>query len=422
MNRTPATDAWVAIRQAPWSFLLSAWPWRAVIYLAFSVVIAFVALLLLAVTFLVAPLWGVLFARVERWRVSLLGFPRIGSAHIRLGWDRRAEWLVIRLGEPVTWRELGHLVVSIVLGLLTLVPLLLLATAVATPLWALLGMSPRVELSFLNVSWVATGTPELVLLALVALGVVLVLTYVNTLFALAQASLALALLSPRQEELEGQVARLMVSRKSLVRAFEGERRRIERDLHDGAQQQLVALSLSLGIASLELDALAQRGVEVGAARSVVGKAHDQVESALSSLRDTVRGIHPQVLLDHGLAAAIDELVGRLPLTVDLDLDLDARLPVALEASAYLTVSEALTNVVRHGKASVVTISARRPGDDFTLSIVDDGIGGADPGGGSGLTGLRERAEMLGGSLAITSPSGGPTELRLRLPVTPSQEG
>jgi len=421
MNRTRATDAWVAIRQAPWRFLFSAWPWRAVLYLAVSVVIAFVAVLLLAGTLLVAPLWGVLFARVERKRVSLLGFPRIGSAHMRLGWDRRTEWLAIRLGEPVTWRELGHLVVSIVLGLLALVTLLLLATAIATPLWALLGTSPGIKLSIFDVSWVATGIPDLVVLTLAALGAVLVLTYINTLFAVAQASLALALLSPRQEELEGQVARLMVSRKSLVRAFEGERRRIERDLHDGAQQQLVALSMSLGIASLELDALAQRGVEVDAARSVVGKAQDQAELALSSLRDTVRGIHPQVLLDHGLAAAIEELVGRLPVKVDLDIELDSRLPVALEASAYLSVSEALTNVVRHGRASVVTIIARRRGGDFTLSIVDDGIGGADPGGGSGLAGLRERAEMLGGSLTIASPSGGPTELRLRLPVAPAQE-
>ncbi len=419
MRRTAATDAWGAIRSAPWRFLLSAWPWRAACYLALSALIALVALPVLTATILVAPLWGLLFARLERWRVRLLGFAPIRSAHVRLGWDRRSEWLAIRLGEPVTWRELGHLVVSIVLGLFALVPILLGVTAIALPFNALAQPSFSIPIVFFDYSGVA-GAPEFLVLLVAALAALLVVSYLNTLLAAAQASIALALLSPRQEELEGQVARLTVSRRSLVRAFGAERRRIERDLHDGAQQQLVALSLSLGIASLELDALAQSGTDVAAARSAVDRAHDQAELALGSLRDSVRGIHPQVLVDHGLAAAIDELVGRLPLRVELDIRLDPRLPAALEASAYLMVSEALTNVIRHGEASVVRITGSRHGGEFALSIVDDGIGGADPRDGSGLAGLRERAEMFGGGLTITSPPGGPTELRVTLPLAAMQ--
>lgn len=409
------TDARLAIRSAPWRFLFSAWPWRAALYLALSAVMAFVAFILLTATVLLAPLWAVLFARVERWRIGLLGVAPLRSAHIPLGWDRRTEWLTIRLGEPVTWRELGHLVISIVLGLPALALLVLGATALVVPMGALVQPSLGIKINLLEYSWPPADTSA-ALLVLLAVVVLLIVGYLNTLLAIAQSSLALALLSPRSEELESQVARLMVSRRALVRAFEGERRRIERDLHDGAQQQLVALSLSLGIASLELDLLAREGVVVDDARSAVSKAQDQAELALGSLRDTVRGIHPQVLVDHGLSAAIDELVGRLPLRVELDIGLDRRLPASLEASAYLTVSEALTNVVRHAKATAVRVVGRLSVREFTLTIVDDGVGAADPSGGSGLAGLRERAEMLGGSLALISPPGGPTEVRLRLPL------
>ncbi|RYI99506.1 MAG: sensor histidine kinase, partial [Actinomycetales bacterium] len=188
-----------------------------------------------------------------------------------------------------------------------------------------------------------------------------------------------------------------------------ERRRIERDLHDGAQQRLVALTMSLGQAELEL--------EDGPALAHVTRAHTLAEEALEDLRATVRGIHPQVLTDHGLEAAVTELAGRSPVPVTTDLAVDGRLSPALEAAAYFVVSEALTNVARHAGADTARVTGGVVDGILHVDVSDDGRGGADPAAGTGLTGLAYRVEAIGGTLEVDSPAGGPTHVRMACPTT-----
>ena len=239
---------------------------------------------------------------------------------------------------------------------------------------------------------------------------------INAILAAGQASLSRFLLAPRQAELERYIERLTRSRVSLVEAFEQERRRIERDLHDGVQQELVALSVRLGLAEIDLDHAAQSGADVREARQAVAAAHDHTEHALRSLRATVRGIHPAVLTDHGLAAALQELAGRAGMPIELDTTLIQRTSAGSEGCAYFTVSEAITNAVKHSSATTIRIVARTTGNELIVTVTDNGHGGADETLGTGISGLKERAETLGGALNIDSPPGGPTTLRLRLPT------
>jgi signal transduction histidine kinase len=223
----------------------------------------------------------------------------------------------------------------------------------------------------------------------------------------AQASLAKAMLGPRQEELQRNLAELRRSRLDLVDAFETERVRIERHLHDGVQQRLVGLTMTLGLAELDLPD--------GEGRRLVVKAHAEAEAALADLRAAVRGIHPRVLVDHGLEAAVQEVADRMPLPVTLQLSIPARLPGPIEAAAYFVVSEALANVAKHARASTCEVSGRVDHDRLVITIQDNGVGGARLGAGTGLTGLVTRLDALGGTLDVDSPPGGPTRLRMECP-------
>ncbi|MFB9836833.1 sensor histidine kinase, partial [Actinoallomurus acaciae] len=193
----------------------------------------------------------------------------------------------------------------------------------------------------------------------------------------------------------------------LVDAFEAERRRIERDLHDGAQQRLVAVATSLGLALLDLPP--------GPAADQVAHAHRQSRLALTELRELIHGIHPQVLTQHGLAAAVQDAADRSPIPVDLTLDLTGRLPGPAEATGYFIVCEALANIARHSEADRAWIIAGHRDGTLLLEIGDDGVGGADPAGGSGLIGLSDRLAVIGGALTLSSPPGGPTLLKVELP-------
>jgi len=217
----------------------------------------------------------------------------------------------------------------------------------------------------------------------------------------------------RDEDLGAQVVELTRSRARLADAFEAERRRIERDLHDGAQQQLVALGMTLGLAELEL-----RGQDSPAA-ALVTRARGEARLALDQLRALVRGIHPQVLTDHGLPAAVEELALRHPVPVTVDLDLPRRLPGPVESAAYFTVTEALTNAAKHSDADQIAVHGALDGDLLVLSVTDNGRGGADPAAGAGLQGLADRVAILEGRLTVTSPAGGPTRLRLEVPCSGS---
>ncbi|SNT18513.1 Signal transduction histidine kinase [Actinomadura meyerae] len=221
---------------------------------------------------------------------------------------------------------------------------------------------------------------------------------------------AAGLLGPdRAEELRRRVEDLAEQRASVVDAADLERRRIERDLHDGAQQRLVSLALSLGLARETLT-----GVPDDAMRVIV-EAHEEAKEALAELRTLIRGLHPAVLEDRGLDAALSGVAARVPLPVRLRVEAEPRASSTVEAVAYFVVSEALTNVVRHARAAAVDVEVVRRGDVLRVAVRDDGAGGADPSAGTGLTGLARRVRSVDGTFRITSPAGGPTTVTAELP-------
>jgi PAS domain S-box-containing protein len=199
---------------------------------------------------------------------------------------------------------------------------------------------------------------------------------------------------------------LAASRARIVQAGDAERRRLERNLHDGAQQRLVSLALMLRLA-------ARRHPE----DETLGQAGEELAEALKELRELARGIHPAVLTERGLEPAVRALADRSQLPVELSVDVDGRLPDPVEAAAYYVVAEALTNVAKYAGASEVTVGVHRDNGQARIEVRDDGIGGADAGGGSGLRGLADRVEALGGRLQIDSPRGAGTTLRAEIPCT-----
>ena len=212
-----------------------------------------------------------------------------------------------------------------------------------------------------------------------------------------------------QAEVQAQLEQVRASRTRIVEAGDAERRRLERDLHDGAQQRLVTLSLALGMAR---DRAAAADPELGLLIESAGK---EAREALTELRELARGIHPAVLTETGLTGAIQALAERSPVATTITAVPDGRFPAAIEATAYFVVSEALANVAKHARAGSAEVTiCQRPGR-LVVEVSDDGAGGARPEGGSGLRGLADRVASVGGVLRVDSPSGGGTRLEADLP-------
>jgi signal transduction histidine kinase len=228
-------------------------------------------------------------------------------------------------------------------------------------------------------------------------------------FARRDARVAEELLGPTDVELlRERVESLRGSRREILLPADQERRRIERDLHDGAQQRLMSLALNLGMARETI-------TEPSPAREAIVAAHEEAMLALTELRQFVRGLHPAVLDDRGLDAAISGIAARAPIPVEVSVDIGRRCPGAIEAIAYFIVSEALTNVARHAAATRAAIDVRRDGGRLAVTVTDDGRGGATTRAGGGLAGLAQRAAAVDGELNLTSPAGGPTVVRVMLP-------
>ena len=204
---------------------------------------------------------------------------------------------------------------------------------------------------------------------------------------------------------------LAASRARLVEAADAARRRIERDLHDGAQQRLVSAAMELAHLERHLED------DVGSAQQILARAREHLESGLGELRDLARGIHPAVLTERGLGAAVTGLAQRYPAPVDLRIDLTARLEPAIEAAAYFVVSEALTNIAKYAEASAVEVEMAVQAETLIVRVCDDGVGGATRGKGSGLQGLADRVEAVGGRLEITSRRGRGTTIRAEMPTS-----
>jgi signal transduction histidine kinase len=207
-------------------------------------------------------------------------------------------------------------------------------------------------------------------------------------------------------EVRAQLAEVRASRVRLVAATDAERRRLERNLHDGAQQRLVTLSLTLALAASRGDA---------SDRDVLGRAQDEVEEAITELRDLARGIHPTLLREEGLEAAVEALARRTPLPVTVEGTVGDRPPDAVELAAYFLVSEALTNVVKHASASEATVRLERQTSTLVVVVADDGVGGAHAEADSGLAGLQDRLEALDAKLIVVSEPGHGTSIRTEIP-------
>ncbi|MER5733140.1 sensor domain-containing protein [Streptomyces sp. NPDC002138] len=419
---------WEALRRRPLRYLVSRWPLRAWAFLlggtvwGFLVLVGFALLLFLGLGLSVlgigllvlmgAAVSGIPVGAAERRRLRLVEPEPLADPHGSLPGTGALPWLRTRLRERATWRELAYVpVLGVVftatgLGFTALLGLSLLLVATPLIVWAI---APD-HVMLIPGQVIDDPVAALPGTAAGLLGL-LVAAYAGGLLAGAQVRIAQFLLSAREEDLGNRVIELTRSRARLVDAFEAERRRIERDLHDGAQQQLVALMMTLGLAELEL-----RGQE-SALSPLITRARAEARQALEQLRGLVRGIHPQVLTDHGLAAAVAELALRNPIPVSVDIELPGRLPPPVETMAYFTVTEALTNASKHSGADAVAVVGRLRGERLVLLITDDGHGGADPLAGSGLQGLADRVAILKGRLIVTSPVGGPTQLRVEVPCS-----
>ncbi|HEV7534623.1 MAG TPA: histidine kinase, partial [Acidimicrobiia bacterium] len=242
------------------------------------------------------------------------------------------------------------------------------------------------------------------------LGLTLAAPWIARSVAGAEGRLAASLLGPSERTtLANRVDELRARREQLFDVVEAERRRIERDLHDGAQQRLVALAMNLGMAKEKFD----RDPE--GARLLMEEAHSEAKQAMIELRNLARGIHPAVLSDRGLDAALSSLAGRAPVPVAVEVSVPVRPPAAVETTAYFVVAEALTNIARHSGASRAAVTVARQNGHLKVEVTDDGIGGADTSRGTGLAGLLDRVQSVDGTLRISSPPGGPTILTVELP-------
>ncbi|MGI8867842.1 MAG: sensor histidine kinase [Mycobacteriales bacterium] len=238
--------------------------------------------------------------------------------------------------------------------------------------------------------------------------------------ALMRANVAIyrAVLSPTQSraELTKRVETLVETRQETVDTQAQELRRIERDLHDGAQARLVALGMSLGLA----DQMMER--DPVKARELLAEARSTSSQALQELRDIVRGIHPPVLADRGLDGAVRALALANPLPTRADIDIPVRLVAPVESAAYFAIAEAMTNVIKHTDATTCWVDAKYAHEALTMTVSDDGSGGADPAKGSGLAGIERRLAAFDGTLMVSSPAGGPTVVAMHLPCEPAEAG
>lgn len=375
--------------------------WRSQLHFLATILIAAVSLPLMVFGFLLLPFIARPFAVLERYRYSFVGGRRLraGGPSTKSAWRNR--WK-----DAATWREGSHFIVTLALGI---------GYAILLPIEIAFGISllriplaagdQPVELG----SWVMPA--GLSNWPIFALGILTILAslLLNTALVQVQLRLARTILDTRQEELEHSVETLSESRTVLIDSFDNERQRIERDLHDGVQQKLIDLTLTLGLLRLNLEG-PQPGHSDESAKELALKAQQQTRDTIATLRNTIQGILPPVLQDYGLHAAVRDLADKSSLEIALDLDIpqSKRWPERTERAAYYIVSEALANVARHSGTTAARISIHSGADVLEVKIADAGQGGASTAKGSGLLGMQERATSIGGTFTIRSDERGTT--------------
>ncbi|WP_019819066.1 sensor histidine kinase [Saccharomonospora saliphila] len=305
----------------------------------------------------------------RRWVRTALGVEIISPTRETPGQGPLRRWRT-RLTEPTTWRDLGYVLLAFPVGIVEFAVGLVGVVLLPVALW----VAP-------SVAWM-------------------------------HGRLAATLLGPpRARRAEAEASRLQASRARGVDAAEAERRRIERDLHDGAQQRLVSVAMSLGRARSKFTD------DPDSSRALLDEAHADAKKAVSELRDLARGIYPAVLTDRGLDAALSAQAATAPIPVDIVVELPDRPPAAVESTAYFLVGEALTNLAKHADATEARVRVWREQGSVVVEVTDDGVGGARLRPGGGLAGLADRAATIDGTLSVVSPVGGPTVLRADLPCT-----
>ncbi len=383
--------------------------------LAFAVVITAIVIAATATGLIIGlPLLLVIFsiarwnARLERRRAAwALGEPVYEAYRTRTGnWLRR---LRIVAGDPQSWKDLAWLFVLGTFGFVSAVIALTMWATIAgllvLPAWNWSLPHDGVDFGLFR----ADSLGEAFIGVDIGLVMIPIAYVIQRWMTEGLLRLSKALLSPsREAALEARVGELAATRAGAVDAAAAELQRIERDLHDGAQARLVALAMDLGMAE-ERFARDPEG-----ARELVGEAREEAMRALAELRDLARGIRPSLLAERGLGPALTALAARSPVPASVDLDVPDGLPDAVENATWFVVSEALANAAKHSRANRVLVSVGRVGERLIVEVSDDGVGGARADGG-GLTGLRKRVEALDGTLAVSSPGGGPTAIRAELP-------
>ncbi|TMR94612.1 sensor histidine kinase [Nonomuraea basaltis] len=306
-----------------------------------------------------------------------------------------------------TWRQIGYHLLSPFVGLAAA---FLVAVAWGGAIVGLLAFLPA-KLHGPPLEFVFDLRDQRVVMVFMAVGFALLLLAPVLARGMAALDLSVArtLLGPSRSELGQRIDTLTESRAGVIDAADAERRRIERDLHDGAQQRLVSLAMNLGLARATLTDLPEP------AREAIVQAHEEAKQALKELRDFVRGLHPAVLNDQGLDAALSGVAARAPFPVKLRVDIEWRATPTIEAVAFFIVSEALTNIAKHAAATKAEVRVRRERDRLHVLVYDDGCGGARLDGGTGLRGLAQRIDSVDGTLRLSSPLGGPTTIEVDLP-------
>jgi signal transduction histidine kinase len=381
-----------------WSLLVT------LLALGFGLLVTLIGLPILAATLY---LWiGI--ADTERWRARVLLGVQVERPYRTLVNDGWLRFTWERAKDPAVWRDLVYL-------LLVFFPLAIATFVIAVIAWAfavaLVAMpayyGSGAGVQFGDGSRIDVDTlPEAIGCSFVGLLMLALLPWLLGWLAAAHAFTVRGLLGRRSLE---RVEQLTRQRTEAVDAAVSERRRIERDLHDGAQQRLTALAIDLGRARAKLDS------DPEAARALVEQAHDDSKQALAELRNLARGIHPAILTDRGLDAALSALAARSPIPVEISVDLATRPTVAIESTAYFVVAEALTNATKHAAATRLEVRVGREERDIVVEIEDNGVGGAQIEPGGGLEGLTTRVATVDGTLTISSPRGGPTVMRAELP-------
>ena len=371
------------------------------------------AVTLIGIPVLIGAMWAWRWlADLERRLIGRLVGVEISSPYrpdpVGGRWWRR---VAARISDPATWKDLAFLLLQLPLGILSF-------TVTVTVLSLGLGLllAPAYYWALPDGDWIGSLQVDTLLeaVAAVPVGALILLLGIPGLSALGRLYgwLAAQLLGSNADpELTAQVHELQDARSRIIAAADAERRRIERDLHDGAQQRLVALALNLRMAE-------QRAASGDpGAGELVRQAGEEAQLALKELRDLARGIHPAILTNRGLPAALEDLASRATVPVEVTAAPDERLPDAVEAAAYFVVSESLANIGKHAQATSATVAVAVEDGRLSVVVADDGVGGAELGDGSGIQGLGDRVGALSGSLAVESPPGEGTRVVASIPLT-----